>query len=97
MSEQPDGDKRTDFLTARQLAEHLQVSETTVNRLRRRGLIPSVRLTSRIVRYNLKDVRSALVRASARSQRAAEQEEVDLVASNQMDFDELFARLEAEK
>ena len=64
MSDAPT-DKRTDFLTAKQLAEALQVSETTVHRLRRSGRIPAVHVTDRLVRYNLKDVRRALQRAHA--------------------------------
>jgi excisionase family DNA binding protein len=59
-------EKRTEFLTARQLADYLQVSETTVHRLRRRGRIPFVRLTDRIVRFNLKEVRAALSRGASR-------------------------------
>ncbi|HKP73353.1 MAG TPA: helix-turn-helix domain-containing protein [Pyrinomonadaceae bacterium] len=56
----PTQDKREGFLTARQLAELLQVSESTVRRLAREGRIPSVRLTSRLVRFNLKAVMHAL-------------------------------------
>ena len=62
MSDAP-AEKRTDFLTARQLADALQVSETTIHRLRRAGRIPSVQVTGRLVRYNLRDVRRALQRA----------------------------------
>ena len=51
---------REEFLTARQLAEVLQVSESTVRRLARDGRIPCVRLTPRIVRFNLKAVCRAL-------------------------------------
>lgn len=51
---------REEFLTARQLAAIMQVSESTVRRLAREGRIPSVRLTTRIVRFNLKAVRHAL-------------------------------------
>ena len=51
---------REEFLTARQLAEVLQVSESTVRRLARDGRIPSVRLTPRILRFNLKTVYRAL-------------------------------------
>lgn len=51
---------REEFLTARQLAEVLQVSESTVRRLARDGRIPSVRLTPRILRFNLKAVCRAL-------------------------------------
>ena len=62
MSDAP-AEKRTDYLTARQLADVLQVSETTIHRLRRSGRIPSVQVTDRLVRYNLRDVRRALQRA----------------------------------
>ena len=51
---------REDFLTARQLASIMQVSESTVRRLAREGRIPSLRLTPRILRFNLKAVRHAL-------------------------------------
>lgn len=51
---------RPEYLTARQLAEHLQVSEATVHRLRRAGRIPAVMLTNRLIRFNLRDVKTAL-------------------------------------
>jgi excisionase family DNA binding protein len=51
---------REEFLTARQLATVLQVSESTVRRLAREGRIPSVRLTPRLIRFNLKAVCRAL-------------------------------------
>ncbi len=51
---------REEFVTARQLAVFLQVSESTVRRLAREGRIPSVRLTPRLVRFNLKAVCRAL-------------------------------------
>lgn len=54
------GDGRGEFLTARQLAEILQVSETTVRRLAREGHIPVVRVTPRLTRYNLRAVLRAL-------------------------------------
>lgn len=49
-----------EFVTARQLAEVLKVSESTVRRLARDGRIPCVRLTTRLVRFNLKAVYRAL-------------------------------------
>lgn len=52
--------KGAEFLTARQLAEILQVSQSTIHRLRRAGQIPAVVLTSRIIRFNLRDVKNAL-------------------------------------
>jgi len=53
-------DEREEFLTARQLAAHLQVSESTVRRLAAKRRIPSVRLTPRIIRFHLDAVREAL-------------------------------------
>jgi len=51
---------REEFLTAKQLAEILQVSETTVRRMALKRRIPSVRLTPRIIRFHLDAVREAL-------------------------------------
>lgn len=53
-------ERRGEFLTARQLAETLQVSEATVRRLAREGRIPVVRLTRRLARYHLESVLQAL-------------------------------------
>ncbi len=52
--------KREEFLTARQLASVLQVSEATVRRLARKGRIPAIRLTPRITRFHLQSVRESL-------------------------------------
>jgi excisionase family DNA binding protein len=52
--------EREEFLTARQLAAILQVSESTVHRLAAKRRIPSVRLTPRIIRFHLDAVREAL-------------------------------------
>jgi len=52
--------EREEFLTARQLAEILQVSESTVRRLAQKRRIPCVRLSSRIIRFHLDAVREAL-------------------------------------
>lgn len=67
---------REEFLTARQLAEVLQVSESTVRRLARDGRIPCVRLTPRLLRFNLKAVCRALdgSDAPARSKRRQAEE-----------------------
>ncbi len=51
---------REEFLTARQLAEILQVSESTVRRLAQKRRIPCVRLSPRIIRFHLEAVREAL-------------------------------------
>ena len=52
--------EKEEFLTARQLAEILQVSETTVRRLAQKRRIPCVRLSPRIIRFHLEAVREAL-------------------------------------
>ena len=51
---------REEFLTARQLAKILQVSESTVRRLARKRRIPSVRVTPHNIRFHLDAVREAL-------------------------------------
>jgi excisionase family DNA binding protein len=89
-------EKRNDFLTARQLADYLQVSETTVHRLRRSGRIPAVYVTDRLVRFSLRDVRRALAKSADRqggADRAPEPEPHRDEA--QMDFADLLAQLES--
>lgn len=76
---------RDEFVTARQLAAFLQVSESTVRRLAREGRIPSVRLTPRLVRFNLKAVCRALDGAAARQPKPAEPKPADA----QLSFEEL--------
>jgi excisionase family DNA binding protein len=79
--------EREEFLTARQLAAVLQVSEATVRRLARKGRIPSIRLTPRIMRFHLPSVREALDGAAGRTRRKdAESEE----NSAQLSFTDLF-------
>lgn len=73
-------DAREQFLTARQLAAILQVSESTVRRLARDGRIPSVRLTPRLTRFYLPAVHAALDGTAAtrtRTRRAAEETKND--------------------
>jgi excisionase family DNA binding protein len=63
--------KREEFLTARQLAHILQVSESTVRRLAQQGRIPAIRIAPRIIRFNLQAVCEALDGSStARRKRA---------------------------
>jgi excisionase family DNA binding protein len=76
------------FLTARQLAAILQVSEATVRRLARKGRIPSIRLTSRIMRFHLQSVREALD-GGARS-RAKRNEPETEDETTQLSFSDLF-------
>jgi excisionase family DNA binding protein len=52
--------KKVEYLTAKQLAQILQISESTIHKLRRTGKIPAVMLTDRLIRFNLKDVKHAL-------------------------------------
>jgi excisionase family DNA binding protein len=66
---------REEFLTARQLAGVLQVSESTVRRLARDGRIPCVRLTPRILRFNLKAVCRALDGGETSRRQRRQQEE----------------------
>jgi excisionase family DNA binding protein len=70
----PSHESREEFLTARQLAAILQVSESTVRRLAQRGRIPAIRITPHILRFHLKAVRDALDGAK-RSRRNSEEAE----------------------
>src|SRR5436305_2405376 len=77
---------REEFLTAKQLAEVLQVSESTVRRLAAKRRIPSVRLTPRIIRFHLDAVREALEVPRHRIRHGEYTERVD---DAQMSFDDL--------
>ena len=79
-------EEREEFLTARQLAEVLQVSESTVRRLARKRRIPSVRLTPRIVRFHLDAVREALEVPRSRIRHGDYEQPVD---DSQLSFDDL--------
>ena len=79
-------DEREEFLTARQLAKILQVSESTVRRLARKRRIPSVRVTPRIVRFHLDAVREALDVPRHRIRHGEFTERVD---DAQLSFDDL--------
>jgi excisionase family DNA binding protein len=84
-------EKRVEYLTAHQLADVLQVSESTIHRLRRAGRIPAIALTGRLIRFNLRDVQKALraMQTAAQSDdgNSAHNEE----PSPQLSFDDLFA------
>jgi excisionase family DNA binding protein len=67
--------KQDEFLTARQVAAILQVSQATVRRLAQTGRIPSIRLTSRLLRFHLPTVRAALDAEAKRSRRPQPDEE----------------------
>jgi len=78
-------EQREEFLTAKQLAEVLQVSESTVRRLARRRRIPSVRLTPHIIRFHLDAVREALEVPRHRIRHGEYEEQVD---DAQLSFDD---------
>ena len=83
----PTHKSREEFLTARQLAAILQVSETTVRRLAQKGRIPSVRITPHILRFHLKAVRDALD-GTKRSRRNSDDGQVE---SAQLSFADLLS------
>lgn len=85
-------EKRTDYLTARQLAEVLQVSESTIHRLRRAGRIPAILLTDRLIRFNLRDVQKAL--RPTHSGRDGESDR-DQEPSPQLSFEDIFSNFDA--
>ena len=82
-------EKRVEYLTARQLAEVLQISESTVHRLRRAGTIPAVALTERLIRFNLRDVQKAL-RALHSPQAPEDEAQTDDEPTPQLSFEDLF-------
>ena len=87
--DQSSGSPRADFLTARQLAAILQVSESTVRRLAHAGRIPSIRITPHIIRFNLPSVVEALDGTRrARAHRRPSQE--DGADDSQLSFPGLF-------
>lgn len=79
-------ERRADFLTARQLGEVLQISESTVHRLRRQGRIPAVLITDKLIRFNLKDVKHALKSSQSVRPNTDNNEE----NSPQLSFNDLF-------
>ena len=79
---------REEFLTARQLAGVLQVSESTVRRLARDGRIPCVRLTPRILRFNLKAVCRALD-GTEHARRPRRRQEEEPPEDSQLSFAEM--------
>lgn len=53
-------DQATELLTARELAKRLRVSPETVRAWARRGSIPTLRLSRKVIRYNAEAVLAAL-------------------------------------
>ena len=79
-------EEREEFLTAKQLAQVLQVSESTVRRLAARRRIPSVRLTPHIIRFHLDAVRESLDVPRYRIRHGEYEERVD---DAQLSFEDL--------
>lgn len=77
--------EHAEYLTARQLAEVLQISESTLMRLARAGRIPSIRLTPRLIRFRLASVRSTLEKEN----KVRPPEDEPEVNPAQMTFDDL--------
>ena len=80
---------REEFLTSRQLAEVLQVSESTVRRLARDGRIPCVRLTPRLLRFNPKAVFRALDGDNTHGRRARHKADDDSRDEVQLSFEDM--------
>lgn len=59
-------DKATEYLTARELAKRLRVSPETVREWARRGYIPTLRLSPKVIRYNAEAVLAALSNTPAK-------------------------------
>ncbi len=78
---------RLEFLTTRQLAAVLQVSESTVLRLAREGRIPVVRLTSHLLRFHLPSVRDAL--DGVKTARSVARRPPDAADNLQLSFEDL--------
>jgi len=79
-------EEREEFLTSRQLAKVLQVSESTVRRLARQRRIPSVRVTPYLIRFHLDAVREALDVPRHRIRHGEYTEQVD---DAQLSFEDL--------
>ncbi|MFY9554174.1 MAG: helix-turn-helix domain-containing protein [Blastocatellia bacterium] len=86
-------EKRGEYLTSRQLAEVLQISEATVHRLRRGGRIPAVLLTDRLIRFNLRDVQRALRPHSVSPTPDGSDSEQQREPSPQLSFEDLLGDL----
>lgn len=62
----------TELLTARELGSRLRVSPETVRAWGRRGFIPTVRLSRKVIRFNLQAVLEARSAAPAKGVARAE-------------------------
>lgn len=48
------------LLTAAELARHLKLSPDTIKAWAREGIIPAIRITPKVIRYDLEKVNAAL-------------------------------------
>lgn len=87
---EPPKDKRADYLTTRQLAEVLQVSEGTIHRLRRAGRLPAVLLTEKLIRFNLREVQKALRHQSGFHSPDGTQTEAEQDPIPQLSFEDVY-------
>lgn len=87
---EPAREKRIEYLTAHQLAEVLQVSESTIHRLRRSGRIPAVELTGRLIRFNLRDVQKSLKAMQSTRPHEDGQSQPEDEPTAQLSFNDLF-------
>lgn len=60
-------DRTTGLLTSEQLADRLRVSAETVREWARRGSIPTLRLSPRVIRFDLEAVLAALATTPAKA------------------------------
>jgi hypothetical protein len=88
-------EKKSEYVTAHQLAEVLQISEASVHRLRRTGRIPAVMLTDRLIRFNLRDVQKAL-RPRGKHEDEFSDHSMDDGPSPQLSFDDYDSKFEVE-
>lgn len=55
----------TEWLTAQELADRLRVSPETIREWSRRGVIPRLWLSAKVIRYDLSEVLSAISQSSS--------------------------------
>jgi excisionase family DNA binding protein len=60
-------DQTTDLLTARELGKRFRVAPDTVREWARRGSIPTVRLSRKVIRFDLQAVLAALSAARTKA------------------------------
>ena len=67
-------EQATELLTAQELAKHLRLSPETVHEWARSGAIPSLRLSPKVIRFDIKAVMSALASAPTKGVADARQD-----------------------